>query len=173
METFISAVDWNPPWFGSNQKYSSPMTVWGPMWKESVVSVTASKPTRIWHMYPQRPVHPPAEPRYAGRTAPDSWLKSDLRPSKASLHQACCSSTSTCVKSSENKNGYIQASASICFHASCLKQGLIITTPSLIFSFDSPNCLQPWYLEQKCQGWNVHSIRRWLLTDLHNSSFMR
>lgn len=64
METFSSVVVSSPPWFGSsNQKYSFLMTVQGPVWKESVVSVTASKQTHIWRVPQQRPMYLPAKPR--------------------------------------------------------------------------------------------------------------
>lgn len=84
METFSSVVVSNPPWFGSNRKYSFLMTVWGPTWKQSVVSsVTASKQTHIWYMYQQRPIYFPAKLRHISRTVLDLWLKSDLRPNKS------------------------------------------------------------------------------------------
>lgn len=126
--TFTSIVS-NPPWLGSNQKYSFPMAGQWPAWEELVVSVTASKQTHIWHMPQQGPIYLPATPRYISRTALDLWLKSDLWPSKASPQRAVAPTLSTCTKSSWNENNCLRASANICFHACCLKQRLITTAP--------------------------------------------
>lgn len=52
-------------------------TIWG-LHEESVVSVTASKQMHIWLVPQQRPIYPPAKPRYVSTTALDLWLKSDL-----------------------------------------------------------------------------------------------